>query len=150
MHRVLREGAGLSYLQGAVLWPTQNGWEPCFTMVRRTTTDEARYATEMRDLLAKDVDSWTESTLVRAQAMAEASFARNLSISPIWLSADGPMGASLMDRCAWRGYLEMVGSGALREEVMVGAMKNVDLDQLKEQAKLLLQECNAGWLPGRP
>lgn len=150
MHRVLREGAALSYLQGAVLWPTQDGWEPYFTMVRRTTPEEGKYATEMRDMLLKDVESWTEATLVRAQAMAEAAFARNLSISPIWLSSDGPMGTTLMDRCAWRGFLEMVGSGALREEVMVGAMKNVDLDQLKEQAKALLQECNAGWLPGRP
>jgi hypothetical protein len=150
MNRTLRERAALSYLQGAVLWPTSQGWEPCFTMVRRTTDDEAKYATEMRDMLLKDVDTWQEPALLRAQAMAEAAFARNLSISPIWLSSSGPMGASLMDRCAWRGYLEMVGSGALREEVMVGAMKNVDLDQLKDQAKALLQECNVGWLPGRP
>jgi hypothetical protein len=150
MHRVLRERLGLSYFQGAVLWPTKDGWAPCFVMVRRTRNDEAKHATEMKDLLAKDVESWSEASLVRAQAMAVASFERNLSISPMWLDATGPRGLSLEDRCAWRGYLEMAGSGALREEVLVGAMKNVDLDQLKSAAKALLEECNVGWLPGRP
>jgi predicted Zn-dependent peptidase len=150
MHRVLREGRGLSYLQSAVLWPTSTGWTPYFTMVRRTTPDEGKYAVEMRDALAKDIEGWSAATLQRAQAMTESAFSRNFSISPIWLSPSGPMTTTLSDRCAWRGYLEMVGSGALREEVMVGAVKNVDLDQLKEQAKLLLEECNVGWLPGRP
>ncbi len=150
MHRALRESRGLSYLQSAVLWPTSAGWTPNFTMVRRTTADEAKYATEMRDALTKDIEGWSDATLKRAQAMAEAAFSRNFTISPIWLSQSGPMSTTLFDRCAWRGYLEMVGSGALREEVMVGAMKNVDLDQLKEQAKVLLDECNVGWLPGRP
>jgi hypothetical protein len=150
MHRVLREKLGLSYFQAAVLWPTAQGWVPSFAMVRRTEDGEAKYATEMRDALLTDVATWTDATLKRAQAMAEASFARELSISPIWLGPDGPRGRSLADRCAWRGYLEMVGSGALREEVLVGAMKNVDLDQLKAASKDLLEECNVGWLPGRP
>ncbi len=150
MHLALREKLGLSYLQSAVLWPTNVGWTPSFAMVRRTSADEGKYATEMRDALLKDIEGWNEASLLRAQAMAEAAFSRNFSISPIWLGPSGPMTTTLFDRCAWRGYLEMVGSGALREEVMVGAMKNVDLDQLKEQAKLLLEECNVGWLPGRP
>jgi hypothetical protein len=150
MHRVLREAGGLSYLQSAVLWPTSSGWTPYFTMVRRTTKDEGKYAVEMRDALIKDVEVWDAATLQRAQAMAEAAFSRDFSISPIWLGPSGPMSNTLYDRCAWRGYLEMVGSGALREEVILGAVKNVDLDQLKEQARQLLEECNVGWLPGRP
>jgi len=32
---------------------------------------------------------------------------------------------------------------------MVGAMKNVDLEQLQAAAKELLEECNVGWVPGR-
>ena len=149
MQEVLRETHGLSYLQSAVLWPTAKGWNPFFMMVRGTEPEEGKYAVQMKELLVADIDKWDESSVVRAQQMAEAAFTRNLSFSPIWLEPDGPMTQSLSDRCAWRGYLEMVGSGALREEVMLGAMKNVDLDQLKAGAKSLLDECNAGWLPGR-
>ncbi len=149
MHRVLREQHGLSYLQSAVLWPRADGWTPFFLMVRKTEADEAKFAVQMRDLLLKDIDSWDVTTVSTAQALAEASFTRNLAVSPVWLRPEGPMTQSLVDRCAWRGYLEMVGSGALREEVLVGAMQNVDLDQLKAAAKSLLEECNVGWLPGR-
>ena len=149
MHRVLRESLGLSYLQSAVLWPTNKGWTPSFLMVRKTENEEAKYASEMKAALLADVEKWQDHDLVRAKAIAEAAFTRNLSSSPIWLGPDGPMTQSLFDRCAWRGYLEMVGSGALREQVMVGAMKNVDLEQLQAAAKELLEECNVGWVPGR-
>ncbi|MCH7945179.1 MAG: hypothetical protein IIC73_04080, partial [Armatimonadetes bacterium] len=111
---------------------------------------EAKYETVMRDSLLKDIGRWDEGTVLRAQAMAEAAFTRNLAGSPVWLDQEGPMAQSLADRCAWRGYLEMVGSGALREELLVGAMRNVDLDQLKEQATEFLDQSNLGWLPGRP
>lgn len=149
MHRVLREEHALSYMQSAVLWPTAEGWVPTFIMVRKTEPEEAKYAIQMKDLLTKDVDTWDATTVSTAQALAEAAFTRNLANSPIWLEPDGPMTQGLIDRCAWRGYLEMVGSGALREDVMIGAMRNVDLDQLKAGAKALLDECNVGWLPGR-
>ena len=150
MHRVLREQLGLSYLQAAMLWPTKQGWTPNLVMVRKTESDEAKYATTMKDALSKDIESWNADTLKRAQALAAAAFSRNLENSPFWLSPDGPMTQSLFDRCAWRGYLEMAGSGALRESVLVGAMQNVDIDQLKAAAKSLLDECNVGWVPGRP
>ena len=149
MFRVLREDLGLSYMQSAVLWPTKNGWAPSFIMVRATEEGEGKYATLMRDALMKDIETWDETSLKRAQAMAAAAFNRSLSFSPIWLGPDGPMEPTIFDRCAWRGYLEMVGSGTLREEIMVDAMNNVDLDQLKKEAKAMLEECNAGWLPGR-
>ena len=149
LHRVLREEMGLSYLQQAVLWPTNKGWSPRLFMVRKTEDGEAKYAAIMRDALLKDIESWDEGTVLRAQAMAKAAFTRNLAGSPIWLDHEGPMAQSLADRCAWRGYLEMVGSGALREEVLLGAMQNVDLDQLKEQATAYLDQANIGWLPGR-
>lgn len=150
MTRVLREELGLSYLQGAVLWPTKDGWSPRLFMVRKTENGDAKYAAVMRDSLLKDIEGWDEGTVLRAQAMAEAAFTRDLAGSPIWLDHEGPMAQSLADRCAWRGYLEMVGSGALREEVLVGAMRNVDLDQLKEQASAFIKQANMGWLPGRP
>jgi predicted Zn-dependent peptidase len=149
MHRVLRGSLGLSYLQSAVLWPTNKGWTPSLLMVRKTESEEAKHASEMKAALLADVDKWKDHDLVRAKAIAEAAFARNLSSSPVWLGPDGPMTQSLFDRCAWRGYLEMVGSGALREQVMVGAMQNVDLEQLQAAAKELLEECNVGWVPGR-
>ncbi|HXH61576.1 MAG TPA: hypothetical protein VNI20_09475 [Fimbriimonadaceae bacterium] len=150
MTRVLRNKLGLSYLQGAVLWPTRDGWRPTFLMVRKTENGEAKYSTQMKEALGEDVKTWTDETLVRAKAMARAAFERTLPDSPIWLGPNGPMGRSLSDHCAWRGYLEMVGSGSLREETMLSAMDNVDLDQLKEAATQTLDESNVGWLPGRP
>ena len=149
MHRVLREDLGLSYMQTAVLWPTAKGWTPYLIMVRKSENEEARLVTVMKEALMKDIDGWSMGTVSRAKAMARAAFTRRLVSSPIWLDETGPMSQSLIDRCAWRGYLEMVGSGALREELLLGAMENVDLDQLKEQATALLEESNAGWLPGR-
>ena len=149
MHRVLREELGLSYLQGAILWPTKDGWSPRLFMVRKTEDGEAKYAAVMRDALLKDIEQWDEGTVLRAQAMAEAAFTRDLAGSPVWLDQEGPMAQSLADRCAWRGYLEMIGSGALRESVLVSAMRNVDLDQLREQATEFLDQANLGWLPGR-
>ena len=149
MHRVIRDDLGLSYMQTAILWPTAEGWSPYLIMVRKSENEEAKFATDMKDALMKDVETWTDGTVSRAQAMARASFTRRLISSPVWLDSSGPMSQSLIDRCSWRGYLEMVGSGALREELLVDAMENVDLDQLKEQAVALLEESNAGWLPGR-
>lgn len=149
MHRVLREELGLSYIQSAVLWPTVEGWSPYLIMARKSENEEGKLVTVMKEALIKDIDGWSMGTVSRAKAMARAAFTRRLVSSPIWLDDTGPMSQSLIDRCAWRGYLEMVGSGALREEVLLGAMENVDLDQLKEQAHALLEESNAGWLPGR-
>lgn len=150
--REVRERLALSYLQFVLLWPTVEGWVPTFVVARSAEggEKEGSVSTTIRDALITDIDHWNEESLLRAQAMAEAAFVRNLSSSPIWLDSDGPMTGSLVDRCAWRGYLELVGSGTLDEKTLLSAMTNVDVEQLKVAAKSLLDECRVGWIPGTP
>lgn len=150
MFRVLREDLGLSYFQGAVLWPSSEGWIPKFLMVRKSEPDEGKYAVQMKEAMLADIENWDRGTLQRAMAMATAAFTRPMETSPIWLDSRGAMSQTLIDRCAWRGYLEMIGTGPLRTGLLLGAMSNVDLDQIKEQAREVIDHSNVGWIPGSP
>ncbi len=149
MFRVLREQMGLSYRQEALLWPSATGWVPRLMVARRARPDEAGTVGAMREALLADVAKWDENARVRALAMAEASVLRQMPLNPFWLDAGGPMGDNLSDRTAWRGYLTMVGSGAVDERLLLDSMRNVTLEQMQAAAKSLLEGASATVVAGK-
>ncbi|MCH7905385.1 MAG: insulinase family protein [Armatimonadetes bacterium] len=147
--QALREERGWSYSQGAVLWPTAVGWSPRIYMQREAEEDEVHFIADMRTALLEAIDEWDEPVVARAVAMVEASFSYAMPTTPLRLRPDRVVSWSLEDRCSWRGYTEMTGAGQVDLDLILGAMRNLDLDDLKLAAKLLIEGANGAVYPGR-
>ena len=147
--QALREERGWSYSQGAILWPTVAGWSPRIYMQRAAEEDEVHYIADMRAALLEAVDEWDEPVVARAVAMVEASLSYELPTSPLRLRPDRAVSWNLEDRCAWRGYTEMTGAGQIDLGLILLAMRNLDLDDLKLAATQLIEGSNGSVYPGR-
>jgi len=147
MFRVLREEMGLSYTQEGLLWPTASGWEPRFVLLQAKPAN-AEVLEHIRVAMIRDVESWNEATLTRAITLTKASLRQSVPFSPFWLSTRGPMGESLMDKAAWRGYLTMAGSGAVSAELLADAVGQVDLETLKAQAVRMIEGASGRMITG--
>ncbi len=147
--KVIREQHKWAYRTEAILWPTADGWIPRFFIFKKTSPEDEGFPNVAREAILKDVDAWDEDTLTRAKVCARASLTRDFGLSPLWLSPDGPKETTLRDRMSWRGYLEMIGSGALDEKVLADAMDEVDLLGLKVQGKKLIESANVSYIPGK-
>ena len=146
MHRVLRDQLGLSYRQEAVVWPSKKGWTPRFIFAR--TGNDILVGGTAREALVKDVETWDESTLSRARAMAISSMEGSNPLSPLWIGLNGAMGADLEDRCAWAGITTMMSGSTIEQVTVTGLLSAVTLDELKAAAKKMLDGAMVGAIPG--
>ncbi|MEZ5163748.1 MAG: hypothetical protein R2688_08350 [Fimbriimonadaceae bacterium] len=147
--RVVRQDMGLSYVQEGLLWPTVDGWVPRFIVLRGTEESEVELFAKMREKIVADMDSWDESHLIRAQALAKASLERGSDLSPFWIAPDEPIQPSLEDRCAWVGLLELTKTGSVGMKTLSSALENVDLETVKDQAKKMIESAEGVYINGR-
>ncbi len=146
--RVLRQKNAWSYQQGAYLWPSIEGFVPVVYMLQSSNRGDGALVAEMRAELLKDIESWDEATFARAVSVASSSEHLAQAPTAFLSSPSSGMGRTVRDRCALQGYLSLTGSGQARLETVLGAMQNVDLDQLQTAAKSMVEDASGTWIPG--
>ena len=146
MHRILRDHLGWSYRQESVLWPTASGWVP--RLIFAKTSAEMTLGGVAREELLKDVENWTEASLVRAKAMTDTAFSGENPLSPLWLGRGGPMGTDLEDKCAWIGLNTMMFGTTIELSGVHSVIEPIKLDELKVAAKNLLELAGVSVIPG--
>lgn len=147
--RVLREKERLSYRQEAFLFPTKNGWQPRILLIRKTKAGAETTAVQMQDALLKDVDSWSQETLDRANAMANLILKGDNSFGVVWLDGHEPMGLTSEEAAALRGFQLMTGGNIQTADQWAEQMQSVKLDELKAAAKAMLSNAAMVAIIGR-
>ncbi|MCU0316676.1 MAG: hypothetical protein MUC92_08795 [Fimbriimonadaceae bacterium] len=148
--RVFREEKAWAYRTEGLLWPTKNGWVPRLLLMRRATANDVDVIPIMREAILADIETWDEATLARASLLAQSSLIREFEFSPWWMSSDGPLTRTFEDRLAWRGYLSVIGADVPDERLLAETFANIDLPGLKEQARKMVEEANASFIPASP
>lgn len=146
MHRILRNEKGWAYVAEGLLYPSATGWTPRFVMLR-DGSEGPDLLQGMRTAMLEDIDRWDEGDLKRALVLGRASLREGLPWSPVWLDGESPMRATVVDRTALFGYLDMVGAGGVSPSVWAGTLENVDLETFKAQAKVMLERASGIYLP---
>lgn len=134
VHRVFRESAGWSYRQEVILWPTLTGWLPRLIMLATPEGDRIERVDKMRAMLLDDIKNWSDQTLLRAKAMAEASLSRGLSVSPFWLDGSGPAGVDVVSQTGWAALVSLSQSPDFNRGAMMTGLSKVTLEDLKAAA----------------
>ncbi len=127
--RVVRNQLGQSYRQEGVVSPGPAGLR--LGVVYQSSAPDAPAALAA---LAKDIETWSDLTLKRAQATIKALDALGMGYSSVYLDPAGPLTSSLPDRCYWAAYAAAHKLPQDRKLVLT-AMGSVSLDQLKSTAK---------------
>ncbi len=146
--RVLRQQLGLSYQQDAFLWPSSRGWIPRIIVARRSNQDDEKVLDQMTAALLADIEKWDAATLARAKTAAKMAFGRGEQTQVIWMGKNRPISGSLSDRLALRCWLELVGAGSASLDLVLKTMENVELETLKAEAKLMIEESNGSIILG--
>lgn len=144
--RVWREQNLWGYELGGHLWPSVEGLQPTFILVRRRQDDPTATLVGMRTSLVKDIETWDESTLKRAAAIVQTALRRPTNLTPFRLEAGRDLGRSLLDRAVWRSMLMQAGQGGVSESALIQFVDNVDVASLKSEAKAMLDESEAFWV----
>jgi hypothetical protein len=147
LFRTLRREEGLSYSQEALLLPTQQGWQARLIMLRTPTEDDIPILQKMEAKIRADVESWSAETRIRAYRLAEAALDRQAGSQVIWLSASGPMGATLSERSAFFSYQRMLWADAPRPDELLRALGGVAPEQMKAAALQMLESAGSGIIP---
>lgn len=142
LYRVAREMNGWSYRQEAVLWPTRSGWVPRLMLAHDATPAPTDLAARLREALLADVETWDAPVLARAQAILRAAVSSGFELNPVYVGPERPIGTTLVDRVSLRGYLLMAGAGRWDEARLLDTVATVQLDDLKAEAKLMLEEAS--------
>ena len=148
--RVHREKLALTYLAEGSLFPTLDGWQPTFTVLRTAEPGSNQTLFTVFSALTEDIDTWSEQTLVRAKLLAKASLTTGHEASPFWLTPTGPMPVGPLQAASWRGYLSLTGATAIGPARWAEMLDVVDLETLKSQAKEMLQESDLRVVSGSP
>lgn len=148
MWRVLRDQHAMAYSLEGIFWPTSKGWVPRFIMLRTPGNNDLELMSQMKSLMLADIETWDEITLKRAVAVAQASLVGDFAFNPFWLSSAGPMDNSMADRAAWQGFLAITGSDSVSLQNWAESLKNVSLETLQAQAKILLTEADSIYVRG--
>lgn len=145
LFRVWRERQAWSYRQEALMWPTAKGWQPRLIAAMADVPD----VEAARKVLLDDVDAWTESDRDRALGMAEGVLLNGVSYGPLW-AGTGFLGDNLEDRTFFAAYWRMKTATVWNPRHVLDQMKLIRLDELKEEARDLLQVAKPRVLPTRP
>lgn len=144
--RVWRQQNLWGYEVGGHLWPSVEGLQPMFILVRRRQDDPTATLVSMRDALAKDVESWDEATLKRAAGIVQIALRRPTNLTPFRFESARDLGRGLLDRAVWRSMLLQAGQEGVSESALIQFVENVDLESLKSEAKAMLDESEAFWV----
>jgi hypothetical protein len=148
LFRVVREKHAWSYRQDAVLSPTREGWIPRLLIACIPTEDVKDRVKAIKSDLIDDVNAWTPASRDRALGMAEAVFKFHVPYSPLYVLGAAPVGETLDDRTFIAGYWQMKTGKVWDADRLVEAMKQVSLDDLKQQASTILTTVIPRVLPG--
>jgi len=148
LFRVVRERLGWSYRQEAVLSPTRDGWLPRLLIACIPTADMAERVKTIKANLLDDISSWTPATRDRAIGMAKAVLINQVPFNPLYVLGNSPVGNSLEDRTFLAGYWQLKTGNPWDPVAIFESMKQVSLDDLKEQATSMLTTEIPRVLPG--
>lgn len=148
LFRVVRGTLAASYRQEALMIPTAKGWEPRLAVAFRATGEEVAASAEMREALLKDIDSWDEPELKRAQGMTEGVLMRMPELSPLSLWRGGPVSNSLEGRTFLKGYWQLKTGRTWDPKQMSADVNLVTLAELKEAAKSMVDLASVRIIPG--
>jgi predicted Zn-dependent peptidase len=148
VYRVLREQAGLSYEQRAILWPTAKGWVPRIYLLRRAEEGDGAVLERMIQLLEADVATWTEADLERAKAMATAALDGLPVDNLFWVDESGPISNNVEDDCTLRAFMAMAGAPEWNRNRLKLAMSQVNLERLKAAAADIVKTAKSRVIPG--
>ena len=98
--------------------------------------------------LLDDVKAWTEATRKRAIGMAEAVFTHQVPFSPFYVHGKSGISDSLEDQTYMAAYWPMKTGQPWNPQALLESMRNVSLDELKEQATNQLSVEIPNILPG--
>jgi hypothetical protein len=149
LHRVARDTLHWSYRQEGILWPSSKGFRFRMIMARQERDFDVAGATKLRELIAADVEKWTDADLQRAMAVAKLGLMHGIGQQPWRMSLAGPLDGSLQERAAISAlWIGMTGSpwnpGALCDR-----MSKVDIVSLKEAAGRLVDQATVQVVLGR-
>ena len=134
LFQVIREKHAWSYRQEAILSPSKEGWVPRLIIASIPFADTKQRVKDIQSELLDDIKSWTEATRNRAIGMAEAVLAHHVPFSPLYVLGRSSVGDSLEDQTYMTAYWPMKTGQPWNPEGLLESMRNVPLNELKEQA----------------
>ena len=148
LFQVIREKHAWSYRQEAVLSPSKDGWIPRLMIASIPFAEPKERAKMIQAELLDDVKAWTEATRKRAIGMAEAVFTHQVPFSPFYVHGKSGISDSLEDQTYMAAYWPMKTGQPWNPQALLESMRNVSLDELKEQATNQLSVEIPNILPG--
>lgn len=145
--RILRQQLGLSYQQGAALWPTQGGWVPRLMLIQARGVESSALPAKVREAVLKDIEAWDEEALARMKAMFRAAMEQGLPDAPLWLGEEGPPSPTLEGRSALAALMASLGGDPRSGENLASRAQDVSLEGVRAAARAWIEGASEILLP---